>query len=87
MFAIRYEETPREVGHMFDNSRVWIDGEPTEEYLEGTSAIIESQDAHTGEQYRAVFPYKYLVEGRWIADGEDDGEVVLEECTIVEQLN
>ena len=84
MLAIRYEETEREIGELLDNSRVWVDGEPTEEYLDGTSVLIEAQDRFSGQQYSGVFPFKYLVEGRWVADGEDDGEVILEGCTIVE---
>ena len=86
MYAIRYEETKRDIGEILDNSRVWINGEPTEEYLDGTSCIIEAQDKYTGEQYRVVFPHKYIVEGRWVADGEDDGEVVLADCRVVEEL-
>ena len=86
MLAIRYEETEREIGELLDNSRVWVDGEPTEEYLDGTSVLIEAQDRFSGQQYSGVFPIKYLVEGRWVADGEDDGEVILEGCTIVKKL-
>ena len=87
MYAIRYEMTPREIGDVLDNSRVWDDGEPTEEYLDGTCCLIEAQDKHSGRQYVAAgYAHKYLVEGRWIADGYDDGEVILENCTIVEAL-
>jgi hypothetical protein len=86
MYAIRYEENKREIGEVLDNSRVWFDGHPTDEYLDGTSCLIEAQDKYTGEQYRVVFPHKYLVEGRWISDGQDDGEVVLEDCTVIEVL-
>ncbi len=87
MIAIRYEEMEREIGTILDNSRIWERGFVTDDCLDGTSCIIEAQDKYTGGQYKAVSPYKYLVEGRWVADGEDDGEVVLEECTIIECLN
>lgn len=86
MYAIRYEKHQRKVGEVLEVSRVWDNGSPTKEYLEGTSCIIEAQDKYSGEQYRVVFPHKYLVEGRWVADGEDDGEVVLEDCVVVESL-
>jgi hypothetical protein len=86
MEAIRYDERIFAVGDYIPDSRVWIDGEPTDELLPGTCVLIPVQDQYTGHQYQAVFPHKYLVEGIWVADGEDDGEVVLANCRVLEIL-
>jgi hypothetical protein len=38
-FGLRRTERPLVVGSVLDPSRVWIDGEPTDEYLDGTSVV------------------------------------------------
>jgi hypothetical protein len=87
MFAIRYEIKKREVGESIPESRIWIDGDETEELLPGTSCLIPVQDKYTGHQYAAYAPNKYLVEGNWEADGFDDGEIILSDCKIVADLS
>lgn len=88
MIAIRYEQTERKEGEYLNASRVWVDSYPTEDMLPGTCCLILEQDKYSGAQYvKAGFSHKYLVEGIWVADGEDDGEVILDNCKVLEDLN
>lgn len=87
MIAIRYEAVEREVGDYLDNSHVWVDGDRTDETLPGTSCLTPVQDKYTGDAYKLVFPHRYLVEGTWAADGEDDGEIILSDCRVIADLD
>lgn len=74
-------------------SRRWEDGEPTEEFLDGTSAL-EIRSASARRVVRALALYEksfrwtklplfaVLMCGQSSEPGEDDGEIVLRRATI-----
>jgi hypothetical protein len=84
--AIRYDDRAYEPGDILPASRVWDDGEPTAEMLPGTSTLATECDSRYGRQYAAICEHKYLVEGRYVSDGYDNGELILADCTVVEVL-
>ena len=87
IWGVRWDVSGLEVGHIFDASRVWDDGEIVEgEYLSGTSAV---QDTHINRSnladYCTVYsPTAYIVCGYHAGYGEDIGEVILSECEVME---
>ncbi len=85
--AIRYDNEVYEIGDYLPCSRVWDDGEITREELGGTSCLTIDQDPYTGERcYGVAYAHKYVVKGIWITDGNDDGEIVLRDCRVIEIL-
>lgn len=81
VWGVRFDAPGLEVGHTFDASRVWVDGEPTDEYLPGT-CVVPSTHLHK----RCVLDYPgtaYIVCGNLAAYGEDCGEVILTDCEVM----
>lgn len=75
------------VGDTLEPSRVWDDGYPTNETLDGTCAVsLDAAQEHAGY---AKFGRAYLVEGRPSIDypAEDYGEVILRDCRVVAVLD
>ena len=85
--GIRYDNIEYDIGDYLPPSRVWIDGKPKQGKLPGTSVLILDQDDYTGERcYGCQYTHKYVVEGRWVADGNDDGEIILADCKVIETI-
>jgi hypothetical protein len=82
VWGVRWDEQEFPVGHLFADSRVWDDNEPTEETLNGTCAI---RDGHLLRALRTTCYYgrPYVVCGRLSTYGQDEGEVVLCECEVM----
>jgi hypothetical protein len=86
-FGLRVFEEPPEDGDILEPSRVWVDGEPTDEILSGTSAVrvyprvingaLKELRCYQGE-------YVALLGSNVYEDGEDAGEVVLEDAQVLE---
>ena len=78
---------PVSVGDELGCSRIWDDGYPTDEYLDGTCAV--ALDAHQEHASYARYGNAYLVEGRPSIDctAEDFGEVILRDCRVVAVLD
>lgn len=86
IWGVRFDNAGLEVGHIFDASREWADGELTGETLKGTCVL---QDSHlhlirNGSDYPGT---PYIVCGYFVSYGEDTGEVVLSECEIMAVLS
>ncbi len=81
-WGVRWDDAGLPVGHVFSESRVWADDQPTGEYLNGTSVIAASGLRHikAGNHYMGV---PYIVCGIETGYGEDAGEVILTECEIM----
>jgi hypothetical protein len=77
-------------GDLLPPSRVWVDGDPTDDLLPGTSALrigFALSDDLVGRTLRAAGGYLgarvALVAGRILDDGEDAGEVVLDSPEVI----
>lgn len=87
-YFLRWDERDYESGDLLPPSRVWIEGEPTEELLRGTSAIDFSHPERFNTLARQL-RYAgdvYLIKGFRYADGEDIGEVIVDEARVVRKL-
>jgi hypothetical protein len=87
-FGLRvvWEDPPGD-GDMLGPSRVWIDGDPTDEYLRGVSAIEvtprkidRALELITGYLGKHVI----LVGANSFEYGEDEGEIVLIDAQVLE---
>lgn len=83
-FGIRVQEVPFEIGTMDHVSRVWIDGEETEEDLDGVCA----QDVTTLDKYSNEYfgDYVAIVAGNDYEYGADSGEIIIRDPVVVKIL-
>lgn len=86
--AIRTQEVPFELGEMDHKSLVWVDGEETDEELDGVSATvctnIKAVKEHTGESFGGYCgQYTAIIGGSSYTYGEDVGEVVIEDAEVL----
>ena len=95
-YGLRVTEKPLKVGMRLPPSRVWSDGEPTEDMLLGTSVFgIDNGGVGqakrragigTGYNNRTGFifgKHVALVGGNRVAHGEDEGEWILHHPTVL----
>ena len=87
-FAIRTQDVPFEAGRIDHKSLVWIDGEMTDEELDGISAtVIDTNDIerslnrHSREGYDGG--HIAILAGSYSVPGEDAGEVVMENPDVI----
>lgn len=83
---LRWSEAEHEVGEILSPSVVWVRGEPTAETLPGTCAIDPHIRLSRLDRSTAYSGKVYLVTGRVVGQGEDPGEVIIEECVVVAEL-
>lgn len=71
------------VGQMLDDSRIWIDGEPTDETLDGTCAI-DTTDLPRALQMAASYygDRVSIIIGTYAETGEDDGEIIIRRAQV-----
>lgn len=81
--GIRVQEVPFELGEMHHCSHVWVDGDDTEEELDGVS-ILRADRAEMARHYYGN--HVAIVAGNGYTYGEDDGEIVLRDPVVVEVL-
>ena len=77
--GVRVQESEFNKGEILDNSYVWVDGEMTDEELDGTCAI-RIDDAQLAVSY---FGKHVAVIGEY---GEDLGEIIIREAEVLEVL-
>ena len=86
MYGVRVDPIRYAVGDTLPDSRVWEDGEPTEEVLEGTSCI-EIRKGNLEEAIRWARSYgggiRYLVAGNAWTYGEDAHEVLIRDARVL----
>ena len=84
-FGIRIQEVPFELGDMDHNSHVWVDGEETEEELDGVCAIdIDSPEAESSLSGKGYFGnHIALIASDRYEYGQDLGEVILKDATVI----
>ena len=76
-------------------SRVWDDGEPTDEMLAGASCLKVAHDGigpahildHLARLSSYVGDHVYLVGGHYASYGEDDGEIVIEDAVVIDVIS
>lgn len=81
--GIRIQEQEFELGEMDHKSLVWIDGEETDEELEGVCVI----DAHKYNGQKYFGGHVAIVCGDMGRMGVDDGELIIADPVVVEILS
>ncbi|MBR7146478.1 MAG: hypothetical protein IKD11_02010 [Oscillospiraceae bacterium] len=81
------------IGDAVAASRVWVDGDPTDEDLDGTSCIGLKFNATVSDVERAIKAASiyygdriYLIGGDDMEYGEDAGEYIIKDAVVVEVL-
>lgn len=81
--GIRVQENEFVEGEILDNSFVWIDGECTDEKLDGTCAL-RLDDARAANSY--LGEHVAIIAGYYGEYGVDFGEIIIREAEVVEVL-
>lgn len=85
-----------DVGDVAEVSRVWDDGEPTDDTLDGTSALDAATPARAAFAARQILggylaglastcegaPVVVLLRSDWAAVGDDPGEIVMRDAEV-----
>ena len=89
-YGVRCCDDLLSVGDTVPNSRVWDDGEPTDEMLDGASCIKVAHDGIGPELFDMVSSYVgehvYLIAGHYASYGEDDGEIIIRDAVVVDVI-
>lgn len=84
-FGIRIQEQPFDLGSIDHNSKVWIDGEETDEELDGVCAINlnspEAANTIEGKGYSGS--HVALIGSDRFEYGIDAGEVILKDAEVL----
>lgn len=81
--GIRVSENEFTKGEILDNSFVWIDGEMTDEELDGTCAIM-LKDAKLANSY--VGDHVAIIGSDIMEYGQDLGEIILRDAEVLEVI-
>lgn len=81
--GIRVQENEFTLGEVLDNSYIWIDGECTDEELDGTCAI-GIKDAELANGYFGE--HVAIVAGNFAEYGQDLGELIIRDAEVIEVL-
>jgi hypothetical protein len=76
------------VGDIAKRSRVWVDGEPTDELLSGASAISRDKLSYTCDGYEGYLGDTILILGSNNAEGGNDpGEIVMIDAVVLDIID
>lgn len=81
VIGIRVQEVPFELGEMNHVSKVWVDGDETDEELDGVCAqavntLGKYDNQYFGDHVAIVAGYEYSY-------GEDPGEIIIRDPVVV----
>lgn len=83
---LRWDKDGLLPGSFLPPSRKWVDGDPIDEILPGTSAIDPFAGLSRYDKSGFYEGVPYVVTGRALGPGEDAGEVLLENAQVVQNL-
>lgn len=79
--AIRTQEEEFEMGTICHNSRVWIDGEETDEELDGVcGTVVKGLEYHLDTYYG---DHVAIIAGDYYGYGEDPYEVIIRDAEVI----
>ena len=87
--AIRVQDPEFELGEMDHKSHVWVDGDETDEELDGVCGIRSNMaEIVFNSFFSCVYPGEHvaIIAGNRYTCGEDRGEVIIEDPVVVEVL-
>lgn len=83
IIGVRVQENEFTEGEILDNSFVWIDGEMTDEELDGTCAV-KLEDAELAKGYFGE--HVAIIVGESFTYGEDLGEIIIRDAEVLEVI-
>lgn len=81
--GVRVQENEFTEGESLDNSFVWVDGEMTDEELDGTCAV-NIDDARLANNYFG--DHVAIIGSNSMEYGEDFGEIILRDAEVLEVI-
>ena len=81
--GVRVQEKEFEEGEFLDNSFVWVDGEMTDEELDGTCAV-RLEDAELANGYFG--DHVAIIGSNNMEYGQDLGEIILRDAEVLEVI-
>ena len=81
--GVRVQENEFTKGEILDNSFVWVDGEITDEELDGTCAV-KLEDAELAKGYFG--DHVAIIGGDYMEYGQDLGEIIIRDAEVLEVL-
>ena len=81
IIGVRVQENEFTEGEILDNSFIWIDGEMTDEELDGTCAV-KLEDAELTKGYFGE--HVAIIVGESFTYGEDLGEIIIRDAEVLE---
>lgn len=81
--GVRVQENEFKVGEILDNSFVWVDGEMTDEELDGTCAV-KLEDVQLANGYFGN--HVAIIGSDSMEYGQDLGEIILRDAEVLEVL-
>lgn len=81
--GVRVQENEFTKGEILDNSFVWVDGEMTDEELDGTCAV-KLEDAELAKGYFG--DHVAIIGGDYMEYGQDLGEIIIRDAEVLEVL-
>lgn len=81
--GVRVQENEFAKGEILDNSFVWVDGEMTDEELDGTCAV-KLEDAELAIGYFGN--HVAIIGGDFMEYGQDLGEIIIRDAEVLEVL-
>ncbi|GHU42113.1 hypothetical protein FACS1894111_05490 [Clostridia bacterium] len=92
--GVRTQEEPFEIGEIEHLSKVWIDGEETEELLDGISVtdfesemVIMHGVDHTTRSGYYYGEHIAIVCGNFATYGQDEGEIIINNAVVMEVIS
>ena len=79
--GVRVQESEFAEGEILDPSFVWVDGEMTDEELDGTCAV-KIEDAHLANNYFGE--HVAIIGSNNMEYGQDLGEIILRDAVVLE---
>lgn len=79
--GVRVQENEFSLGEILDNSFVWVDGEMTDEELDGTCAV-KLEDAELANGYYGN--HVAIIGSNSMEYGQDLGEIILRDAEVIE---
>lgn len=83
IIGVRVQENEFTEGEILDNSFIWIDGEMTDEELDGTCAV-KLEDAELAKGYFGE--HVAIIVGESFTYGEDLGEIIIRNAEVLEVI-
>ena len=81
--GVRVQENEFTEGEVLDNSFVWVDGEMTDEELDGTCAV-KLEDAELANSYFGN--HVAIIGSNSMEYGQDLGEIILRDAEVIEVI-